>query len=493
MHLQGVPDQIMCRAFPTTLKGPARVWFSRLTPNSINTFKELSAQFTSHFIGGHRYKRSTACLMSIKQREDETLRAYITRFNKEALSIDEADDKILVAAFTSGLRKGKFLFSLYKNDPKTMADVLYRATKYMNAEDALLAREEKPKKRGRQEDLRQDRGRKVARVGDQRDERRFRPPTGRFTNFTPLTAPIDQVLMQIKDEGALTFPGKLKGDPNKRPRDKYCRFHRDHGHDTANCYDLKQQIEALIRQGKLQRFVSREKTDKPEEQTPRRENERPRQPIGDIRMIIRGTVAAGSSKKARKTYLRTVHSVQLTGSIPRMPRIGNPVIHFSEDDAQRLHHPHDDALVVSLQIGDYNMHRVLVDNGSSADILYYPAFQQMRIDRELLSPTNAPLVGFGGAITLTVIAGNYPQQIAKEITFLVVDCSSAYNAILGRPTLNSWKAVTSTYHLMVKFPTEYGVGELRGNQVAARECYIAMIEMDDQRQTMCIGKQKVTA
>ena len=99
--------------------------------------------------------------MSIKQREDETLRSYITRFNKEALSIDEADDKILIAAFTNGLREGKFLFSLYKNDPKTMMDVLYRATKYMNAEDALLAREEKPKKRERQEDTRQDGGERL--------------------------------------------------------------------------------------------------------------------------------------------------------------------------------------------------------------------------------------------------------------------------------------------------------------------------------------------
>ena len=124
MHLQGEPNEIMCRAFPTTLKGTARIWFSRLTPNSINTFKELSAQFTSHFIGGHRYKKSTACLMSIKQREDETLWSYITRFNKKTFSIDEADDKILVAAFTNGLRKGKFLFSLYKNDPKTMSKVL---------------------------------------------------------------------------------------------------------------------------------------------------------------------------------------------------------------------------------------------------------------------------------------------------------------------------------------------------------------------------------
>ena len=90
--------------------------------------------------------------MSIKQREDETLRSYIAHFNKEALSIDETDNKILVAAFTNGLQKGKFLFSLNKNDLKTMSDVLYKATKYMNAEDALLARKEKLRKRERQEE-----------------------------------------------------------------------------------------------------------------------------------------------------------------------------------------------------------------------------------------------------------------------------------------------------------------------------------------------------
>ena len=113
-------------------------------------------------------------------------------------------------------------------------------------------------------------------------------------------------------------------------------------------------------------------------------------------MIVGDTATAGSSKKARKTYLRMVHSVQFTGSVPKMARIDNPFIGFSEDDARRLHHPHDDTLVVNLQIGDYNMHWVLIDNGSSADILYYPVFQQIRIDRERLTPTNAPLVGFGG-------------------------------------------------------------------------------------------------
>ena len=75
--------------------------------------------------------------------------------------------------------------------------------------------------------------------------------------------------MQIKDERALTFPDKLKGDPNKRSKDKYCHFHCDHGHDTVDCYNLKQQIEALIRQGKLQRFISKERADPPQEQAPR--------------------------------------------------------------------------------------------------------------------------------------------------------------------------------------------------------------------------------
>ena len=103
----------------------------------------------------------------------------------------------------------------------------------------------------------------MARTGERQEDRCSKPPTGKFTSFTLLTAPIDQVLMQIKDKEALTFPGKLKEDPSKRSRDKYCHFHRDHGHDTFDYYNLKQQIEALIRQGKLQRFVSKGRTDPP--------------------------------------------------------------------------------------------------------------------------------------------------------------------------------------------------------------------------------------
>ena len=94
----------------------------------------------------------------------------------------------------------------------------------------------------------------------------------------------------------------------------------------------------------------------------------------------------------------------------------------------------------------------------------------MNLGRDQLCPMHSPLVGFGGmkvqpvgTISLSVVVGAYPQQETRNVNFLVVDCSSSYNAIIGRLTLNSWKVVTSTYHLSVKFPTEYGVGEMQGD------------------------------
>ena len=121
-----------------------------------------------------------------------------------------------------------------------------------------------------------------------------------------------------------------------------------------------------------------------------------------------------------------------------------PMITFTDADAERVDHPHEDAIVITLLIADYTTKRVLVDNGSLADILYYPAFQQMRLGRDQLRPINSPLVGFSGMkvqhvgiITLPVVVGAYPQQVAKDVNFLVIDCSSSYNAIIGKPTLNS--------------------------------------------------------
>ena len=106
----------------------------------------------------------------------------------------------------------------------------------------------------------------------------------------------------------------------------------------------------------------------------------------------------------------------------------------------------------------------------------------MKLDKKRIRPFTSPLVSFTGnriisrgIITLIVIARTYPAQVTKEIGFLIVDCPLTYNIILGRHALNRQRAVTSTYHLEVKFPTANGVGEIRGDQVLARECYQAAL------------------
>ena len=204
--------------------------------------------------------------------------------------------------------------------------------------------------------------------------------------------PLEQVLMQIKDDPSLKWPEIMKGDPNKRNRNKYCHFHRDHGHDMDECFDLKQQVENLIKQGKLKSFLGRDHKD---EKLKGKAEESSRPPLGEIRVIIGGS-STGQSSKSKKAYLKVVQNVQLSRRSPKARTTNKQAITFTDEDAERIHHPHDDAIVITLLIVDYTTRRVLVDNGSLADILYYPAFQQMRLGRDQLRPVNSPLVGFDG-------------------------------------------------------------------------------------------------
>ena len=156
-----------------------------------------------------------------------------------------------------------------------------------------------------------------------------------------------------------------------------------------------------------------------------------RPPLGEIRIIVGGN-SMGQSSKSKKTYLKVVQNVQLFGRSPRTSSVDESAISFTDEDAERIHHPHDDAIVITLLIADYTTRRVLVDNGSSVDILYYPTFQQMRLGQDQLRPVCSPLIGFGGmkvqpvgTITLPVVVGSYPQKITREVNFFVVDCSSS--------------------------------------------------------------------
>ena len=312
MHLQGVPDEIICKAFPTTLKGPARLWFSKIPPSTVSSFEELSKLFVNNFIGGQRHKRSSSSLLTIEQGENESMRSFITHFNREAFTVDEVDDKLLLAAFHNGVHSDLFIHKLYEKEPQSMAELVHSAENFMNVEDIIIAKKRKRADRMEGNPTRhseQGPRPKKGRTEDKkdRDNKKLGTPV-RNQNYTPLNAPLDQVLMQIKDDHSLKWPEKMKGDPNKCNKNKYCRFHRDHGHNTNECYDLKQQIENLIRQGKLRYFVGRDHKDK---KLKGKMEESSQPPLREIRVIIGGT-STGQSSKSKKTYLKVVQNVQLS-------------------------------------------------------------------------------------------------------------------------------------------------------------------------------------
>ena len=125
--------------------------------------------------------------------------------------------------------------------------------------------------------------------------------------------------------------------------------------------------------------------------------------------MIVGGGSTGQSSRSRKTYQKVVQNVQLSERSPKTRTPDEQAITFTDEDALRIHHPHDDAIIITLLIADYSTRRVLVNNGSSTDFLYYLAFQQMNLERDQLRPMHSPLVNFGimkvqpiGTITLLV-------------------------------------------------------------------------------------------
>ncbi|GAV57527.1 hypothetical protein CFOL_v3_01064, partial [Cephalotus follicularis] len=203
--------------------------------------------------------------------------------------------------------------------------------------------------------------------------------------------------------------------------EKYCRYHRDHGHDTEECRQLKNQMEDLIRKGNLRKYIDK---DDPKARRDQRREEAPRQ-----------------QEEQQQQEPRVHHSKRLrTGG-------DEEVISFSEADYEGVHVPYDDLVVVTLLVGLFTMKRILIDSGSSTDILYKHAFDQLRILADQLKPLKTPLVGFAGemvhplgSINLSVVVGTTPRQTQVEMTFLVVDIPSTYNAIIGRPGLNLMEA-----------------------------------------------------
>ena len=221
MELHGYQDSVRCRAFSITLKGPALAWFNRLPPSSISSFRELSIAFVSHFIGARTYRKPSYQLLTIKQSSQESLRSYVQRFNAESLKVDIPNEKFAITAFIVGLgvQSQDSMFSISKNPQASMVEVLAKAEKYINGEEALISKKESSsthkekrgteKRRGRSPKRQSDRERSPKKNGERSPKRRenLRDCLGpsqferrrRYSpqRFTPLTPSVSQVPREV--------------------------------------------------------------------------------------------------------------------------------------------------------------------------------------------------------------------------------------------------------------------------------------------------------
>ena len=389
MELHGYQDPVRCRAFATTLKGPALAWFNRLPPSSISSFRDLSIVFVSHFIGARTYRKPSYHLLTVKQGTQESLKSYVQRFNAESLKVDIPDEKFAITAFIAGLgiQSKDLMFSISKNPQASMAEVLAKAEKYINGEEALISKKESPsthkeksgvdKRRGRSPNRQNDREGSPKKSTERFPKRRenlrdcLGPPQSerrrRYSpqRFTPLTTLVSQVLREVRNEQFLRWPTQMKSDPATRDNSKYCEFHRDYKHHKDDCIQLKREIEFLIRRGYLRRFISPENQAHnqaqnqapPQQPPPRQTTTQHQQPLGEIHAILGGFAGGGESSSARKAHFRSIRSgvIAKVQTVSKLPRLDTSIT-FSDSDLEGCQHPHDDPLVVRAVVANKTVH-----------------------------------------------------------------------------------------------------------------------------------------
>ncbi|XP_065045870.1 uncharacterized protein LOC135677440 [Musa acuminata AAA Group] len=428
MALFGTSDALMCRAFPTTLRGPARAWYSDLKPGTIASFDQLAKDFELNFLAYARPKPSMALLLGLNQKEDEPLSHFVNRFTTQIRGLSDAHPSLLMQAFMTGLRPSRFFWSLVEKPPVPVPEMLQRASQFIAVETWMVGKREEHRK-VKSEPPRQQQPTASRRKLDRPDPR---PP------LPALNSSRTEIFLHERGKGLLKDP-----HPMKNPRELADRS-----------------------KGHLGQYLRPNK-----EQSPRPEGPVERH----IDVIAGGPASGGSLMSGRKAYARASPD-EASGHEPE------PEITFPTGAAERP--DHDDALVVSARVANVQMRRIMVDTGSSADILYLGAFQKLGLARENLSPMCSALTGFTGdsisplgAITLPLTLGTPPKSKTVMTTFLVVDLPTAYNAILGRPTLNKVRAVVSTYYRTVKFPTHEGVGKVVGSPQESRRCYLTSVSL----------------
>ena len=211
--------------------------------------------------------------------------------------------------------------------------------------------------------------------------------------------PMHQVLEKIKNEPFFRWPNKMVGNPEKQNRNPYCQYHRDYGHTTEDCRSLWDHLDQLVREGKLKQLLHHSNGLGGRVNSGSQREIPSVPPLRTINVIFAALGRTGSCPSRVMSVARL--SSEDTSHEPKRARVERPlVMGFSDEDKVGTIQPHDDALVITLRIGGYDVKRVMVDQGSAAEIMYPDLYMELSLRAEDLTPYSSPLVSFEGKVII---------------------------------------------------------------------------------------------
>ncbi|VFQ93487.1 unnamed protein product [Cuscuta campestris] len=482
--MNGCTDEEKCLLFFQTLRNRATEWFNKLRPGSIDSFNDLASKFKAKFQENCTKRKKFTYLSTAGQRESENLTQFLTRWKEEVDKVEEMDDKTVLSLLLNGLRAGELYKEFCRRPPATYQEAYHTAWEFAEAETQLRAKREA------------EHGHKPKPVQVKKEE--APGPSRPRHHYDPVIRVVNTEECQEVRKAPDIPPENPTGQVGQQWSGTYCSYHRSDSHNTSECKSVKGVIRQMIDNGELGKDYLQKAQEKSHQwvrptapgddrDNDRRRNNRPRErqpaPGKEHIGMIFGRPKGGDSAAQRKNWVWSIYVGEVSAEPPRRKHTRREPIVFTDRDLPPTGEYHNDPLVITRDINGVDVARVLVATGSSVNILYLETFQKLRLCRTQLEPLKTPLSGFTGdtveaegSIVLPVKLGSGEKTVWKKMRFIVVDIKCVHNAILGRPGINRVEAVISMPHLCMKFHTPGGVGEVKGDQRNARECYARAVK-----------------
>ncbi|XP_072064573.1 uncharacterized protein [Arachis hypogaea] len=494
MNLEGVGDEVRCRAFPVTLAGPAIRWFNGLPQGSIYNFSDISRAFLAQFTTRIAKAKHPINLLGVTQRQGEPTRRYLDRFNDECLEIDGLTDSVASLCLTNGLLNENFRKHLTTKPVWTMHEIQTVAKEYINDEEVsrVVAANKRQSGYGQARQSGGDGERAKEKARDEASNKAPRPfpRVGKFTNYTPLTLPIVEVYQQIAEKGILPKPRPLK-DRTGGNKNLYCDYHKGYGHQTQDCFDLKDALEQAIREGKLAAFSHlireprRRYRDQDEEGKTRSAKRRQEPEDRDHGLTVINVVTAKNAAPKSRSAHKKDAKVLAISSPPVQSSKKPPSISFGPEDQWFSDAPENPPMVITARVGTDLVKRILVDTGADSNIMFRNVFDALGLKDADLTTHQHGVIGLGdhfikpdGVISLPISVGQIQGRRSAMAEFVILRDSTAYNIILGRKTINDFEAIINTKLLVMKFVTDDGsIGTIRGDLETAVACDNASLSL----------------